>query len=44
MKKIVWRGEASEENMYKRHYFGNWCDLGTFWSDFSNFRMQNHSV
>ena len=21
-----------------------WGDLGTFWSDFSDFRMQNHSV
>ena len=21
-----------------------WGDLGTFWSDFNDFRMQNHSV
>jgi len=38
----------SKENMSQMHDFGTsgviWGDLGTFWSDLSEFRKQNHSV
>ena len=37
-------GEAQQENMTQMHALGNFrVDLGTFCSDFSDFRMQNHS-
>ena len=39
---------AQYEDMSQMHALGNiWrdlCDFGTFLSDFSDFRMQNHSV
>ena len=38
-------GKAQQENMTQMHALWNfWVDLGTFGSDFSDFRMQNHSV
>ena len=47
MKKIC-LARPSKENMSQVHDLANfWCDLGdsgTFWSDFNEFKMQNHSV
>ena len=46
-RKIVWQGPVKKirpKCMIWQTSDVIWGDLGTFWSDFNEFKMQNHSV